>query len=205
MVQNQTQDSYYRSDSKYVLTKKAFDRSWREIFESIFKPKGTPSRPRWLPRPLFNSDFCYCFITEFGSYSFKKEYQLLQQALGILGESSFVIIGAEKQFQTRKDEIMLKYDADSSWKEYTQGRDLSTFFLVVQPTELYLHGQRDDWGIVASEDLGIAIVGYRGKKASRVFRERFITDPQIIRQEHLSSAPDDYSAAFEHNYMNSVL
>lgn len=204
-MQDRTQDPSYRSDPKYVLTKKAFGRNWRKVFEAIFKPKGTPSRPRWLPKPLFKSDFSYCFITTIGSHSFKNEYQSLQYVLDILGESSFVIVGAEKQFQTRKAEIMLKYDVGSSWKEYTQERDLSTFFLVVQPTEFYLHGQRDDWGIVASEDLGIAVIGCRSKEASRVFGERFTTDPQTVWQEHLLSTSDNYRTAFERNYLSSVL
>ncbi|PEN08431.1 hypothetical protein CRI93_04780 [Longimonas halophila] len=206
VIQDHTQDPYYRPDSKHVLSKETFDREWRKSFESIFKSKGGPSNPRWLPDRVFESGFRYCFIIN-DYYLLRRDYQKTQRALHELGESEFVIIGAEKQFGTRNEDRRLIYKVNLPWKDYIQGKkkDVSSFFLVVQPTEFYLHGQRDDWGIVASEDLGIAVVGCRGKKASRVFRERFITDPQIIRQEHLLSTPDNYRTAFERNYLSSVL
>lgn len=205
-MQDRTQDPYYRPDSKYVLTEEDFDREWRESFENIFKPKGLPSNPRWLPNRVFRSGFRYCFIIN-DYYLLRQDHKKTQQALQELGESEFVIIGAEKQFRTRNEDRRLVYKVDLPWRDYIQGKkeDVSSFFLVVQPTEFYLYGQRDDWGIVVSEDLGIAIVGCRSKEVSSVFRERFITNPQTVRQRHLSSAPDNYQAAFEHNYLSSIL
>lgn len=205
-MQGHTQDPYYRPDSKYVLPEEDFDREWRASFESIFKPKGLPSNPRWLPDRVFKSGFRYCFIIN-DYYLLRPDYKKTKRALQELRESEFVIIGAERQFGTRSEDRRLIYKVDLPWRNYIQGKekDLSSFFLVVQPTEFYLHGQRDDWGIVVSEDLGIAVVGCRGKEASEVFRERFITDPQIIRQEHLLSTPDNYRTAFERNYLSSVL
>jgi len=133
----------------------------------------------------------------------KEPFEKLSQALRRLDEQEFIIVGAEKQFEQRTDvkhDCKLIYPSDITWDQYTQGREITTFFLLVQPTEFYLHGKNHDWGMVASNDYGIAIIGSRNE-AQDVFTGMFIDDLDTIREQYLTQTTEDYEKHFFQNYL----
>ena len=199
-------DPQYRPDDEYRLEHSRFEEEWNTIHDAIFvNPKSETRKPYWLPDQLFGPDYHFSFIIE-NYHLLKEPLKKLSQALLRLDEREFVVVGAEKQFGLRSElehDRKLIYPSDVTWDQYTQGREITTLFLIVQPPEFYLHGKRRDWGIVASNDFGIAIIGSRNE-AREAFRGKFIEDPDVIREQYLSQAPADYKKRFSKNYLWAV-
>jgi hypothetical protein len=198
-----SQDPQYRPDDEYRLKHSRFEEEWKTVHDAIFvHPKSETRKPYWLPNQLFGPDYHFSFII--GNYHLhEKPFEKLSRGLRYIGEREFIVVGAEKQFGLRSEEQQdrkLVYPVDITWEQYTQGRDTSTFFLVVQPLEFYLHGKNRSWGIVASNDFGIAILGSRNE-AREAFQDKFIEDPDVIREQYLSQAPADYRKRFSQNYL----
>lgn len=188
---------------EYVLEQSHFEGEWKIVHDDIFvHPKGETRKPYWLPNQLFGPDYLFSFII--GNYHLHEEpFEKLSRGLRYIGEREFIVVGAEKQFDLRSEEQQdrkLVYPVDITWEQYTQGREKTTFFLLVQPTEFFLHGKRRDWGIVGSNDFGIAILGSRNE-AREAFRGMFIEDPEVLREQYLSQAPPDYGTRFSENYL----
>jgi hypothetical protein len=195
-----------KPDQEYLLEHSRFEDEWQAVHDAIFVHQDHETqKPYWLPKRLFRPGYHFSFIIE-NYHLLKEPFEKLSQALRRLDEQEFIIVGAEKQFGQRtevKHDRKLIYPSDVTWDQYTQGREITTFFLLVQPTEFYLHGKDHDWGIVASNDFGIAIIGSRNK-AREAFRGNFIEDPDVIREQYLSQAPADYKKRFSKNYLWTV-
>jgi len=198
------QHSRRQPDTEYLLAHSHFEDEWKAAHDAIFirRKNHEAQKPYWLPDQLFQSNYHFSFIIE--TYHLLEEpFEKLTKGLRDLGEKEFIVVGAEKQFGLRSEEQQdrkLIYPVDITWEQYIQGLTPSTFFLVTQPLEFYLHGKRQDWGIVASNDFGIAIVGTRNE-ARDAFRGKFVENPDVIRRHYLSQAPLDYEEKFSQNYL----
>jgi len=192
-----------KPDAECLLNQARFEDEWQAVHDAIFVHRDQDAqKPFWLPYQLFRPGYHFSVIIE-NYHLLKEPFEKLSQALRRLGEQEFVIVGAEKQFglcTEAEHNRKLIYPSDVTWEQYKQGREITTFFLLVQPTEFYLHGKRHDWGIVASNDFGVAIIGSRNE-ARDAFRGMFIEDPDIIRTQYLSQAPRDYGERFFRNYL----
>jgi hypothetical protein len=205
MSQHEVENLSYdpEPNDEYVLEHSHFEDEWKAVHDDIFIHRDHGGRePYWLPNQLFRPGYHFSFII--GNYHLlKKPFEKFSQALHRLDEREFVVVGAEKQFGRRKDEEhdrKLAYPVPITWEQYAQGRETTTFFLLVQPAEFCLHGKRRDWGIVGSNDFGIAILGSRNE-AREAFRGMFIEDPEVLREQYLSQAPPDYGTRFSENYL----
>ena len=191
-------------NDEFVLEHSDFKDEWQAVHDDIFVHRDHEAhKSYWLPNQLFRPSYHFSFIIE-NYHLLKKPFKKFLQALHRLDEREFVVVGAEKQFGQRNEEEhdrKLVYPVPITWEQYTQGREITTFFLLVQPTEFYLHGKRRDWGIVGSNDFGVAILGSRNE-AREAFRGMSIEDPGVMREQYLSQAPPDYGTRFCRNYLS---
>lgn len=205
MSQHEAKNLSYdpKPDEEYLLRQACFGDEWQAVHDAIFVHRDHDAqKPYWLPRQLFRPGYHFSVIIE-NYHLLKEPFEKFSQALRRLGEQEFIIVGAEKQFGLRSEaehNRKMIYPSDVTWEHYTQCREITTFFLLVQPTEFYLHGKRHDWGIVASNDFGIAIIASRNE-AREAFRGMFIEDPDVIRSQYLSQASHDYVECFSRNYL----
>lgn len=188
-------------EKQHVLSSTAFEKEWQKVHESIFRFAEAGCGEPWIPDQVFQKGFRFSFIHPY-FYFREHEYGLLRQAMRLLGEKTFVIGAANSSVE--KQNSILAYSTEASYAEYTQGKSEPMFFTGVQPLELYLHGKRDDWGIVASESYNLAIIGYRSKKASLAFKGRFIDQPERLYQEYLTTTPQEYRRRLEVNYLEKA-
>ena len=195
-----TDDLRYSASEKHVLSEAGFEAHWKKIHYRIFRFCDAPRGEPWIPEQVFEEGFRFSFIYPY-DYFREGTYAMLKAALAQLGEAKYLIGPADGS--AKEDQYpFLVYSSEASYGEYLQGKDELDFFVCVQPLELYLHGERDDWGIVASEGYNIAIIGYRSDEAASAFTGNIVDDPEELRREYFPLCPSEYCDLFEDHYFN---
>lgn len=181
-----------------ILSSANFDASWGRTHARIFRFADAPQGEPWLPDQVFKDGFRFSFIYPY-DYFREHTYEILRAALQQLCETKYVIGPADGSAE-RDQYPFFVYSSLARYEDYLQGKDELDFFVNVQPLEFYMHGQRDDWGIVASEGYNIAIIGYRSTAAASAFTGNFLDDFEELRRTYFPLCPPEYRHRFEEHY-----
>lgn len=180
---------------------------WASARRRIFRFEEGPPGAVWLPDQVFQVGFRFSFLFPY-NYFRRPSYESIREAIALLGEPEFLVGPAGPDVQGSASPVT--YPAEASYEAYLQHEDEPAFFLGTQPLNVYLHGQRTDWGIVASADYNIAVIGYRSAEAARAFTGRFIDDPGDLLQAYVPGTPDDvtpdwFRQRFVANYLSDLV
>ncbi len=152
---------------KYWLPKQEYEKKWKPIQDKIFIQNQS------LPELIYSPE--YELIALRGGCLFEEEdFSQLQKVMQDIGDSHFVIIQHSQDFTESEPMFRMKFPANITWDELTNGNYISAVLLEMSYNEYYVFSESGNWGKYSANDYEqpLDIIGFKPEYRC-VFREQF--------------------------------
>ncbi len=158
---------------KYWLSEDEYDAKWKPIQEKVFTSSETS------PPDLVFKEGYEMVALRGGCLFLREDFEQLRECLLKTGETHLVIVENSFGGILEDPSFRMKYPAEISWEEITNGNFISSTIIEHPHKEYFVFGESGNWGKYSANDYTwpLDIIGFKPDYES-VFRKSFEQPPE---------------------------